>query len=105
MTYIVVPVEATSNKVELVNYVSSFLYMEATAAIGEKEATQQFKAHNLENIRDLHGLLVSGEYDYAITKYIKKSLKLSYGGSRLFGLSTFEMNEYLTDVKNALKKY
>lgn len=104
MTYITVPAEPTSNKQELSTYVASFLYNEAVAILGYPEGSEAVKTYNLDKIRELHNILVSGEYEYVITRYIKKSLKLSYGESRLFGLSTAEMYKYLSDVKGALQK-
>lgn len=43
--------------------------------------------------------------DYEISTFIKKSVKESYGGSRIFGLSTEEKNEFITDLRKAFKVY
>ncbi|MGL5717343.1 MAG: hypothetical protein ACRCXT_13340 [Paraclostridium sp.] len=40
--------------------------------------------------------------DYDLYKFVKKSVKLSYGGSKLFGLSTTEKNMFLNDLKSCL---
>lgn len=102
--YITVPVEPTSDKQEFSLYIASFLYNESIAALGPGKGRENVKSFNINKIRELHNILVSGEYEYIITRYIKKSLKLSYGGGRLFGLSTIKMNEYLTDVRDILQR-
>lgn len=38
--------------------------------------------------------------NYKVHKFIKKSIKLSYGGNRLIGLSSIEKNRFLTDLRN-----
>lgn len=38
--------------------------------------------------------------NYDMHKFIKKSVKLAYGGSRLIGMSSIEKNKFLTDLRN-----
>lgn len=103
MTNILVPKNRTSNKQELASYMA-YLFTNEMLAVGGKEGIANLKSLNNSQLRQLHDIAVR-EYEFLIVNYIKKSLRLCYGGTRLFGLTSIEMNNYLTDVRLEIQKF
>jgi hypothetical protein len=99
---ILVPQEPTFDKQELVSFVTYLLVNEMMTGFGKK-GVEKLKTLNNSQLRELHDIAVQ-EYEHLISSYIKKSLKLSYGGSRFIGLSSIEMNNYLTDLRMEMQK-
>nr|WP_106780789.1 hypothetical protein [Lysinibacillus timonensis] len=101
--YFVVPKEPTRNKEELIRFVA-VLFAEDVLHVDGREGLRLLQSYNNSTLRQLHDLALK-EYDYIVSNFIKKSIKLCYGGSRLFGVSSIEMNNYITDLRIAIKNY
>ena len=102
MDYTIVPTHPTSDKQRLIAFCANYFIIQALAESDERGISLLQSCNNAQ----LHGLvkLTIEEDDYAISNFIKKSLKLSYGGTRFFGVSSLEMNTFLTDLRNAISE-
>lgn len=103
MGYIVVPKEPTTNKDELVAFVAN-IFVEDVSSTEGYEGIKFLKSLNNAMLLQLHDGAIK-EYDYLVSNFIKKSIKLCYGGSRFFGLSSVERNNYITDLRKAIQRY
>lgn len=102
MGYTPVPKQPTSDKQRLVNICASYFIGQALEEPYET-GISFLRSFNNAQLQGLVNLTIE-EDDYAISNFIKKSLKLSYGGSRFIGVSSLEMNNFLTDLRNAISE-
>src|SRR5690554_4882930 len=102
MAYIPIPINPTNDKNILASFCAHLIIMDMEASFGYN-GLKELKSFNNNELRQVYDILIN-EFEYDITNHIKKSLKLSYGSNRLFGLSSIEMNNFITDVRKEIHR-
>jgi hypothetical protein len=104
--YISIPKDPINDKGEIVDLISNMIVDDIRIVYDRQEGIR-FKEEldNYNNSRMESGYYGwISELDYNLASFIKKSVKTSYGGNRIFGLSTEEKCAFVTDLRNAIRK-
>lgn len=97
MGYVFVPADATSDKNKLCCFVAGLM-------IDNCEDLGLLKSLHNDKIQKFYEIGLK-DADHMVASFIKKSLKLSYGGSRFFGISSIERNEFIIDLRKVIQDH
>ena len=96
---VIFPSQPTTDKQLLLNIVAASWYNEALEVNPEMwNVICNFNNHQLRELFD-----DSMRDDFRYTSFVKKSIKLCYGGG-FFGPSTEAMNAFITDLRHTMQR-